>query len=166
MPEENLMQIFSEDKLSNIHSDLTIENIICKRDEINTWYLIDPNTGSLHETPFLDYAKLLQSLHGKYEFLMMVNNVRVENNKIDFLFSESEVYHKLYNKYKAYLFSKFTENEVKSIYFHEAIHWLRLMPYKIKKNPQTAVIFYGGMLAVLDDIEEMFYGKKKKISNF
>lgn len=47
--------------------------------------LIDPNTGNIHESPLLDYAKLLQSIHGGYEFLMSVKNVSVEDNNINFI---------------------------------------------------------------------------------
>lgn len=30
------------------------------------------------------------------------------------------------------------------------------MPYKIKKDPEKAIVFYAGMLIVLADIKEMF----------
>lgn len=66
---ERLRKLFAGDPVGTIHGDLTIENIICRTDT-DGWYLIDPNTGNLHESPFLDYGKLLQSLHGSYEFMM------------------------------------------------------------------------------------------------
>lgn len=156
LSKESLHRIFANDPISIIHGDLTIENIVCVNDENHRWYLIDPNPGTVHETPFLDYAKLLQSLHGQYEFLMMVNDVHVESNQVQFFFTGSIAYWTLYENYKRYLFTHFTGSQVKSIFYHEAIHWLRLMPYKIRKNPQGAVIFYAGMLIVLNDIEKMF----------
>lgn len=151
-----LHRIFQDDPISAIHGDLTIENIVCLHNETNDFYLIDPNPGSVHETSFLDYSKLLQSLHGQYEFLMMVSDVYVVENQIKFFFTGSTAYEMLYKNYKHYLFSHFSINEVKSIFYHEAIHWLRLMPYKIRKNSQKAAIFYAGMLIVLNDIETMF----------
>lgn len=153
---EHLAKVFSGDKYSEIHGDLTIENIVCSQGMTDNWYLIDPNTGSLHETPFLDYAKLLQSLHGRYEFLMMVKNVQVADSRIEFLFTGSSAYQQLYEKYKEYLFERFSYEEVRSIYYHEVVHWLRLMPYKIRKNPDLAVVFYAGLLMVLADVEKMF----------
>ena len=144
---------FSEDPLSEIHSDLTVENIVCMRGKTDGWYLIDPNTGSPHKSPWLDYAKMLQSLHGNYEFLLRINDVRVDGNRIDFLFTSSEAYQKLYKKYREFLFSRFTHSQIKSIYFHEVVHWLRLMPYKIQKDPRKAVVFYAGMLMILSEIE-------------
>lgn len=156
LTEEHLADVFKEDCYTVIHGDLTIENIVCRAGSVKNWYLIDPNTGSLHETPFLDYAKLLQSLHGRYEFLMMVKNVEVTDNRIEFLFTGSVAYQQLYEKYKEYLFSHFSYQQVRSIYYHEVVHWLRLMPYKIRKNPKLAVVFYAGLLMVLADVEKMF----------
>lgn len=158
--EEYLLSIFSNDAWAVIHGDLTIENIVCFQGRKHEWYLIDPNTGSMHETPYLDYAKLLQSLHGKYEFFMMVKDVRVTENKIEYIFTDSMIYQALYEKYQEYLYNNFSEEQCRSIYYHEAIHWLRLMPYKIHKNPQSAVVFYAGMLMVLNDIERMFEFEK------
>ena len=47
-----------------------IENIICTRnaDGEDDFYIIDPNTGNVHDSSNLDYGKLLQSIHGGYEF--------------------------------------------------------------------------------------------------
>ncbi len=160
--EEYLLSVFSDDAWAVIHGDLTIENIVCFQGKKHDWYLIDPNTGSMHETPYLDYAKLLQSLHGKYEFFMMVKDVRVTENKIEFIFTGSMIYQALYEKYQEYLYDNFSKEQCRSIYYHEAIHWLRLMPYKIRKNPQSAVIFYAGMLMVLNDIEKMFEVEKDR----
>lgn len=151
-----LQNAFSNDLLASIHADLTIENIVCIAGTTEGWYLIDPNTGSLYESSFMDYAKLLQSLHGMYEFLMMVDKVNVSGNKVDFLFTGSVAYRKLYEAYKKFLFERFSTEEVRSIFYHEIIHWLRLMPYKIKKDPARAIVFYSGMLMVLSDVEEMF----------
>lgn len=171
---EHLQKIFSNDKYSSIHGDLTIENIICISDatevdykEYNykvrpkTYYLIDPNTGNIHNSPFLDYAKILQSLHGKYEFLMMVTSVIIEKNRINFVVTPSEAYGMIYQRYRVYLYDMFTKDEVISIYYHEIIHWLRLMPYKIKKNEKLAVVFYTGLLTALNDVWEIEHAKEK-----
>lgn len=162
LSKEYLMQIFEKDCYASIHGDLTIENIICLPNEPeNNFYLIDPNTGSLHESPFLDYSKLLQSLHGGYEFLMMVSNIDITDNYINFLFTESISYKIIYEKFKKYLFDNFSFMEVRSIYYHEIVHYLRLMPYKIRKDPKRAVVFYAGMLMVIHDIYQMFYKGRK-----
>lgn len=164
---ENLVKVFSVDRASRIHGDLTIENIICINGEMHhNWYLIDPNARSVYNTPFMDYAKLLQSLHGMYEFLMLVNQVKISENLVEFLFTGSMAYRNLYERYKIWLSDHYSREEVKSIYFHEAVHWLRLMPYKIEKNPKNAIIFYAGMIMVLADIEEMFKDEEKETGCF
>lgn len=152
----NLYCIFEEDIYSDIHGDMTIENIICVQDEEPSFYFIDPNTGNIHDSPFLDYSKLLQSLHGGYEFLMSTQIVEVEGNHISFLFIKSSAYTQIYNRYKEFLFKNFTRREVRSIYYHEIVHWLRLMPYKIRKDDKKELLFYAGVLMVLDDVNGMF----------
>ena len=52
--------------------------------------------------------------------------------------------------------AQFTAQRVKSIYFHEIIHWLRLMPYKIERDGKRSVLFYAGLLIVLKDVIDMF----------
>ena len=159
MTHEHLYEIFKNDYYSDIHGDLTIENIICvKNNKKNSknYYIIDPNTGNLHDSPYLDYGKLLQSIHGGYEFLMNTKQVSYDDEKIEFLFTKSSRYYELYNEYTKYLLDKFKEEGLKSIFYHEIIHWLRLMPYKIEKNGERCVIFYAGLIMVLAEVEEMF----------
>ena len=170
----HLESIFLQDEYSDIHGDFTIENIICVLDNSTIsikdykgkiwpekYYFIDPNVGNLHESPFLDYAKMLQSLHGGYEFLTMVNSVEIANNRISYLITRSEAYGNLYRRYHEFLRHHFSDEQIMSIYFHEVVHWLRLMPYKIEKDEKTAVIFYTGLLQVLHDVEEMEYEGKE-----
>ena len=50
----------------------------------------------------------------------------------------------------------FKKEKIRSIYFHEIVHWLRLMQYKIKKDGKRALIFYSGLLMVLNDVIEKY----------
>ncbi|PHH96059.1 flippase-like domain-containing protein [Fusobacterium nucleatum] len=159
---EYLYNIFKNDIYSDIHGDLTIENIICNlnvTDKKEKYYIIDPNSGNINDSANLDYAKILQSIHGGYEFMMRTYDVSLEENRINFLFTKSQAYFYLYKKLNEYMNLKFEKEKIKSIYFHEIIHWLRLMPYKLKKDGKRALIFYSGLLMVLDDVITM-YGEK------
>ena len=167
---EYLKAIFNDDKYSDIHGDLTIENIIGILDnnienfvgkKYGEYYFIDPNTGNIHDSPFLDYAKLLQSLHGNYEFLMNVSEIKIEKNYINFMVTESDVYVQLYRKYYSYLKENFSNRDIISIFYHEIIHWLRLLPYKIKKNDKLAVVFYTKLLKIIADVQEIENELKK-----
>ena len=162
LSEEHLYDIFKNDTYSEIHGDLTIENIICTRnaDGDDDFYIIDPNTGNVHDSSNLDYGKLLQSIHGGYEFLMATKNVSIEKNHINFVFTKSESYTYLYSMLDEYMREHFTQERVKSIYYHEIIHWLRLMPYKIEKNGKRVLLFYAGMLMVMNDVINNFEEEK------
>lgn len=162
LSEEHLYDIFKNDTYSEIHGDLTIENIICTRnaDGEDDFYIIDPNTGNVHDSSNLDYGKLLQSIHGGYEFLMATKNVSIERNRINFVFTKSEAYTYLYDMLDKYMREHFTKERVKSIYYHEIIHWLRLMPYKIEKNGKRVLLFYAGMLMVMNDVINNFEEEK------
>ena len=156
--EEYLSKVFKNDTYAVIHGDLTIENIICTRDAMgqDDFYIIDPNTGNVHDSPNLDYGKLLQSIHGGYEFLMSAKEVKVSENRINFLFTRSSAYIELHNMLRNYMKEKLGDERTRSIYFHEIIHWLRLMPYKIEKDSKRALLFYAGMLMVLNDVINMY----------
>lgn len=162
LSEGHLYDIFKNDTYSEIHGDLTIENIICTRnaDGEDDFYIIDPNTGNVHDSSNLDYGKLLQSIHGGYEFLMATKNVSIERNRINFVFTKSEAYTYLYDMLDKYMREHFEEERVKSIYYHEIIHWLRLMPYKIEKNGKRVLLFYAGMLMVMNDVVNNFEEEK------
>lgn len=162
LSEERLYDIFKNDTYSEIHGDLTIENIICTRnaDGEDDFYIIDPNTGNVHDSSNLDYGKLLQSIHGGYEFLMATKNVSIERNRINFVFTKSEAYTYLYDMLDKYMREHFAKERVKSIYYHEIIHWLRLMPYKIEKNGKRVLLFYAGMLMVMNDVINNFEEEK------
>ena len=163
LSKEYLYDIFRDDIYSDIHGDLTIENIICNLNTMEEkYYIIDPNSENINNSANLDYAKILQSIHGGYEFMMRTYDISVGENQINFLFIKSQAYSYLYKKLNEYMNSKFEKEKIKSIYFHEIIHWLRLMPYKLKKDGKRALIFYSGLLMVLDDVITMYGEKNEK----
>ena len=159
---DRLRNLFAKDPVGTIHGDLTIENIICRTDN-DSWYLIDPNTGNLHESPFLDYGKLLQSLHGSYEFMMKTPRVAVQDNRIDFQLTRSAAYDALLAAVMEDLSARYPREQVESILMHEVIHWLRLMPYKLAKDRKRAPMFYAGLVMVANDVADFCEGKEGKL---
>lgn len=144
-----LTDVFSGSPVCDIHGDMTIENIICNKDG---YYLIDPNTGNILESPYLDFGKLFQSLHGGYEFLMRVRDVSVKENHIDFTLIRSSAYDALFQYLLQYIKDTYGGLVLQQVFYHEIIHWLRLMPYKLNHLGERALIFYAGMLIVLNDV--------------
>ena len=152
-----LTQIFAYDTYTDIHGDFTVENLICIEAHNDCpFYFIDPNTGNLHDSPALDYAKLLQSLHGGYEFLMRTTKVQARRNEIRYMASTSKQYANIYSNYHKYLERNFTPIQIRSIYFHEVIHWLRLLPYKIENDSTHVILFFAGLIRVFSDVVEWY----------
>jgi len=154
LSKEHLSEVFAGDSYCDIHGDLTIENIICVGSD--SYYIIDPNTGNVHDSCFLDYAKLLQSLHGGYEFMTKTNAVSVNKNRIDFIYTRSAAYDELFIMLKSYLEETYSPEQVRSVFYHEIIHWLRLLPYKLRKDPKRAPMFYAGLVMVANDVCNWF----------
>ncbi|MEA4912404.1 MAG: lysylphosphatidylglycerol synthase transmembrane domain-containing protein [Oscillospiraceae bacterium] len=156
---ERLRSIFEGCSVGGIHGDLTVDNIVCYSDgRTPDYYIIDPNGGNILDTPLIDYGKMLQSLHGNYEFYMRTESAKVERSAITYIFTRSASYQYLYEKYKAYLFEHFSAQDVRGIYYHEIVNWLRLLPYKLEKDEARFPAFYAGFLIVVNDVIELFGG--------
>lgn len=161
-------KFFINDKNAQMHGDLTIENIVCCKRESgdDEYYLIDPNAGCGYESPYLDYAKLLQSLHGGYELLQNVMEVEINLNQINYIYINSDKYGKLLELFTEYIRNKFGVQGLASIYVHELVHWLRLMPYKIIKDEKNAVIYFARMIIIWQEIMVFCEEENEKISYF
>ena len=155
---ERLNEVFGKDTLSEVHGDLTLENIICytQSDPDSPYYLIDPNPANPIKSPAIDYAKLLQSLHGKYEFLETCQPKSVSEGSIEFLLPDSSQFRRMYELFHAWLQANFTHDQVRSIYYHEIVHWLRLLPYRLRRNESTAPCYYAALILVMNHIYELF----------
>ena len=62
----------------------------------------------------------------------------------------------LFDALRAYLEAQFSPAEVRSIFYHELVHWLRLLPYKLRKDPGLAPMFFAGFLMVANDVYRWF----------
>lgn len=155
---EHLISVFSSDVTTPVHGDLTLENIICYTTGVHErpYYLIDPNPGNPVCTPGLDYGKLLQSLHGKYEFLGQHRTAQISGNSIDFLLTDSSQYSEMYHLLHQWMVENLSMQEIRSVYYHEIIHWLRLMPYRLRRNEATAEQYYAALILVMNDVYNLF----------
>ena len=95
-------------------------------------------------------------MHGGYEFMMKTDSVSVTGSSIDFVYTRSAVYDRLYSFLLGYFEEHFTPQEVKSIFYHELVHWLRLMPYKLRKDARRAPMFYAGLVMAANDVYNRF----------
>ena len=90
---------------------------------------------------------------------MKTSAVTVSKNRIDFVYARSAVYDALHETLRGYLKERFGEEGTRSVYCHELIHWLRLLPYKIRKDSRLAPIFYAGFVMVANDVYNWYEQK-------
>ena len=152
---EHLWEIFRDDPVCVVHGDLTIENIVC-RPERDDFYLIDPNPDNPVKTPAVDYAKLLQSLHGGYEYLRYVRGVEVDGNAIRFLLPDTGRYRAILERFDRWMTENLTPQAHRSVYYHEIIHWLRLLPYRLRKSEKGALQYFAATILIMNDIYGRF----------
>lgn len=123
-----------------IHGDLTIENMLVRD---NSLLILDPNNENIISSPVIDYAKVYQSLHSGYEFLCTHKKIYCVDNQINFNEITSKKYSELFNLVESHLKSRLPEGEFRTILFHEAVHFTRLLPYRAEMNPLTWPIYYA-----------------------
>ncbi|RAS50403.1 hypothetical protein DET48_1862 [Vibrio diazotrophicus] len=142
---------FKHKHTATIHGDLTIENIIINKEAELGWFIIDPNVGNLFESPLIDFAKLMQSLHLGYESLNRSIQCQIDNGTISVSFYRSSQYSKLADKYQNWLRNNYSDQYLEEVYLHEIIHYLRLVPYKFRKDSNIGMAFTACMLLLVDN---------------
>ncbi len=126
---------------SPVHGDITINNVII--DSKDNFFILDPNNENKISGPVLDFSKLAQSLNSGYEFLCKVENLELSSNRINFDELKSETYSDLWKFLNEKLKIKLSKEDHDCLVFHEAIHYMRMLPYKHKINPKTSILFYA-----------------------
>ena len=128
---------------SIVHGDLTIENIVATMGDSRAWYLIDPNPTNLFDSPLLDWAKLMQSLNLGYEVLNRGVSSSVSGGAVRIPFVRSNAYAHLHAELRELLVARLGREGMREVAFHELVHYLRLIPYKIRSDGQKGVTFFA-----------------------
>jgi len=144
--EAALAAVLSGDKSCTVHGDLTAENIIIDPNTSDGYYLIDPNPDNLFQSEMIDFAKLRQSLNFGYEFLIRESTCRVQGETVIFRHTISQAYQELGGRLDAFLRERFGPAGLRSVCFHELVHFTRMMPYKIRQTESSAHIFYAALV--------------------
>mgnify|MGYP000881520953 CR=1 FL=1 len=152
----NIFSKFTRLTQTNIHGDLTIENIIAFSKQNNFWYFIDPNPDSVFKVDAMDWGKLFQSLNLGYEFLNRGVDARIDRYGISFFSPKTGRFDVLFNYFKSRLTEQHGEQAVKEAYLHEIIHYLRLIPYKLKKDPESGLVFFGCTCLLIRKYRELY----------
>jgi hypothetical protein len=138
---DGLIQLFSDRSQTDIHGDLTIENLVVNSNR--TWMIIDPNPTSIYKTRLMDWGKLLQSLHKGYEGLNRGAKCECDLGSIRFFVQRSDLYHHLHGVLIGQIASRFGIEAIREVELHEIIHYLRLLPYKFRANEEAGLLFFG-----------------------
>jgi len=142
---------------TDIHGDLSIDNVIVNPQN-EEFLLLDPNNENAISDPIVDFAKLYQSLHSGYEFLIQITNVSAHDNVIMFTEQKSAQYDVLYTRLDSYLQKKLPPEKYRALLFHEAVHYCRLLTYRVNINHDTAVAFYAIAVRLLNDFLDQYEG--------
>jgi hypothetical protein len=138
-------------RTSTIHGDLTFENIIVMPETEPGFYFIDPNPDNIFNSPLIDLSKLMQSLHLGYEGLnRRVQLSSILEGEINLNFSRLHAYSALHDHFNDLITQKYGVDTLREIYFHELINYLRLTPYKIRKNPAMGLTFFACTSVLLE----------------
>jgi hypothetical protein len=141
-------------KISEIHGDLTIENIIVAPNSLFGWYIIDPNSENRFNTPLIDWAKQFQSLHLGYESMNRNPVCHLENDKLSLPISKSEEYSILFKHLEQRILADHGQKYLNEVYFHELVNYLRLTPYKIRQDKQKGLCFFAATCLLWSHYQE------------
>ena len=142
--------------VATIHGDLTIENVIIAPDHPHGLYIIDPNPENIFDSPLIDWGKMMQSLHLGYETLNRGIACSISGNAIKLAAARSQAYAELHDTLEAEIRSRFCDDRLREVYFHELINYLRLTTYKIRQCPERGLGFFACTSLLLKRYRERF----------
>jgi len=139
-------------RAADLHGDPTIENVMV---EGEGFVILDPNGENYLSDRLLDLAKLLQSLHTGFEFLPhAVVTAGTSPASITFSAPVSRRYLELWDWLEEDLKTRFDEARLRCLVFHEAVHYLRLLPYVAARHPERFPVYFGIALRLLADYRD------------
>lgn len=158
------VQKLSDRRQSAIHGDLTIENIMLLPDSSGgrrpeSWFLIDPNPVNGFQSPLIDYAKIMQSLHLGYEALHKRPRASYSDGQLTVGVHRSFQYEALFNETIGQLTVNLGEEGLKQVFIHEWINYLRLIPYQLRHSREAGLAFFGCLCLLLRNFERRYPGE-------
>jgi tRNA A-37 threonylcarbamoyl transferase component Bud32 len=139
---------------NNIHGDLTIDNLIVS--DKGDFLLLDPNNENDVSSKAVDLGKLYQSLHSGYEFLIQLDQCTVKQHHIRFEDSKSHKYAEIFRMLDKKLKKDLDPKDYYSIIFHEAVHYCRMLTYRVNINEATVPVFYGTAVKLFNEFLEQY----------
>jgi len=139
---------------SSIHGDLTVDNLIVSTK--HDYMILDPNNENEVSAPAVDYGKLYQSLHSGYEFLIQLDQCDVRDQAVNFEESKSQKYDAIFRTFDEKLKQELAPEEYRTILFHEAVHYCRMLTYRANIAPATVPVFYAIAVRLFSDFLKQY----------
>lgn len=144
---------------SEVHGDLTLENImVLPAGGAEGWFLIDPNPVNGFESPLIDFAKLLQSLHLGYEAVHREPRAAFDQGRLSVSLHRSSQYDALFAHVCRTLEERFGPDVLRQIFLHEMINYLRLLPYQLKRSNTATTAFVACLCMLVQDFDRRYPG--------
>ena len=119
----------SSRRYSLAHGDATLENLIVNLENVD-YYWIDPNSTAHYSNLMLDFGKILQSLNYAYDFHEIISHTSdIEITSITNF--KPLLYHHVEEKFLKFVERNYGSEALREAYFHEIIHYSRLLNYKM-----------------------------------
>jgi hypothetical protein len=151
---ELIKKVITDTLQTDIHGDLTLENIIIS--PAHKIFIIDPNPSTIYKTGLMDWGKLLQSLHMGYEFLSRNSKCSYDKKNINYFLSKSTRYEDFYQIVTQEIIDRFGMLGYREARFHEIIHYLRLVPYKFDQSTESGLLFFAVTCQVIREYQNTF----------
>lgn len=153
-----LLTRLTDRRQASIHGDLTIENVMLDPSG-QGWFLIDPNPGNGFESPLIDLAKLMQSLHLGYETVHRDPRSNWSDGVLSVSIHRSAQYEHLLAHLTNSILSAHGEDVLRQVYLHEMINYLRLIPYQIRASRAAGLTFLGCLCILVRDYDSRYPGE-------
>jgi len=157
----NYEKFFKDIDVQQIHGDSTFSNIFIKNSfdsfEIS---MIDPNPENPYCSRAVDMGKLIQSSYGCYDQIFdTAENIIFDSEKIEFNFSGKPLCDLNGDVLSSLILDRYGINELDAARAQGVLHYIRLMPYRVKNNKSKAAAFFGMLLLMgtsmmLQDLKE------------
>jgi hypothetical protein len=139
-----LIRSFNNGAIESIHGDLTAENILISNENA---IFLDPNQENYISTIGVEVSKLFQSLHSNYEHLGNCH-FEFDRSSLNYNFILSPRRKRTCEAILNRLIKDFSLSH-EEVIFHEAIHFARMLPYKVG-NAQRFPIYYARMIELFN----------------
>ena len=124
------------------HGNLTLENILYEPQKEKIW-LIDPYDETTIDSDLAEYSQLLQSSNSLYEYYNNKDCKIVENNIIMENINIPNGIRYFNDELTKFINTNYSKEDIISIKILEISQFIRIIPFKIEKDLNKAIFFYG-----------------------